>query len=65
LANILKKDKFALIHTYQEIIDGFRFTPGLLSIAKTPDIKVNVYSPTHSVGEGEGGAALWLAPPHQ
>jgi len=30
----LKKDKSALIHIYQEVIDGFRFTPGLLGIAK-------------------------------
>jgi len=29
-----------------------------LALRKTPDIKVNMYSPTHSVGEGEGGAAL-------
>jgi len=32
-------------------------------LQKTPDIKVNVYSPTNSAGEGEGGASPWGTPP--
>jgi len=35
----LKNDKFALIHIYQEVIDGFRFTPGLLGIVKNSQYK--------------------------
>jgi len=30
----LKKSKFALIHIYQDVIDGFRSSTGLLGIAK-------------------------------
>jgi len=48
-----------------EVIDGFRFNSGqghisLVSLGKTPDIKVNLYSPSYSAGEGEGEAALWV-----
>jgi len=44
---------------YTRIIDGFRFSQGFLALQKTPDIKVNVYSPTYSAWEGEGEAAPW------
>jgi len=29
------------------------------ALRKTPDIKVNVYTPSNAAGEGEGGATPW------
>jgi len=37
-----------------EVIDGFRFSQGFSALRKTPDIKVNMCSPSYSAGEGEG-----------
>jgi len=46
-----------------EVIDGFRFSQGFLALRKTPNIKVNLYSPSYLVGEGEGEANLWFPHP--
>jgi len=39
LGRYFKENKFALIHINQEVIDGFRFSPGLLGIAKNSRYK--------------------------
>ena len=36
--------------------------PDFLALQKTPDIKVNLYSPSNAEGEGEGGATPWDTP---
>jgi len=43
-----------------EVIDGFRFSQGFSALRKTPDIKVNAFTPSNTAGKGEGGAAPWF-----
>jgi len=38
------------------------FVQDFSALRKTPDIKVNVFTPSNAAGEGEGRAALWLRP---